>query len=199
MPESGAHQFLVLHGWGGSGPEHWQHWLTTQLRDAGETVRFPVLPEPDNPRLSDWLVTLNRELSAMTGTRIVVCHSLAVLLWLHYARQPDAGVADRLLLVAPPGPSVNNPQVDTFFPPPREAAALQRSAHEVLLVCSANDPFCPERAGQYYGVPLGVQTLLLPPAARHINVAAGYGPWPWVEAWCRGNVLAGDAGHSKYP
>jgi predicted alpha/beta hydrolase family esterase len=185
MPASGARQFLILHGWGGSGPEHWQRWLTSQLRAAGETVRFPILPDPDEPRLTDWLATLNGELSAMPGMRIVVCHSLAVLLWLHYARYPVAGPADRLLLVAPPGPSVNNPQVDTFFPVPRDPVALHESAREIVLVCSAADPFCPERAEHHYAEPLGVQAIRLPPEAHHINVASGYGPWPWVESWCR--------------
>ena len=185
MPESGTRQFLILHGWGGSGPGHWQNWLTTQLRAAGESVRFPQLPKPDEPHLSDWLNTLKRELSAMPGTRIVVCHSLAVLLWLHYARQPESGPADRLLLVAPPGPAVNNPQVETFFPPPRDPAPLHASAREIVLVCSEADPFCPEQAEKYYGEPLDIQTIRLPSAAHHINVAAGYGPWPWVETWCR--------------
>lgn len=185
MPESGACQYLILHGWGGSGPEHWQHWLASRLRAAGETVRFPLLPHPDEPRLTDWLDTLKRELSAMPGARIVVCHSLAVLLWLHYARHPDAGPADRLLLVAPPGPAVSNPQVESFFPAPRDPVSLHESAREIMLACSAADPFCPERAEKYFAEPLGVTARLLPPEAGHINVAAGYGPWPWAEAWCR--------------
>jgi uncharacterized protein len=182
--EPSGRSFLILHGWGGSGPEHWQAWLAARLRAAGEAVRFPRLPDPDDPKLDAWLAALHAELAAMRGARIVVCHSLAVLLWLHHARQPDAVPADRLLFVAPPGPAVNNPQVETFFPPPREAMVLRRTAREILLVCTDADPFCPERAADYYGTPLGIAVKRLPPEARHINVAAGYGPWPWVEEWC---------------
>jgi predicted alpha/beta hydrolase family esterase len=188
MPASGARQFLILHGWGGSGPDHWQSWLASQLRAAGEAVRFPTLPNPDEPRLEEWLTGMRHELSSMTGSRIVVCHSLAVLLWLHHTRQPDAAAVDRLLLVAPPGPAVNNPQVETFFPAPRDPLALHQTAREIELVCSVADPFCPERAEHYYGEPLGVQTLLYPSEAGHINVASGYGPWPWVESWCRSST-----------
>lgn len=180
--------FLILYGWGGSGAEHWQTWLAQRLRSTGEAVRYPAFPEPDNPELGPWLAVLRSELDAMRGRRTVICHSLAVLLWLHHAQQPQAAVADRLLLVAPPGPSVNNSQVATFFPPPLDGAALRRSAREILLVCSDADPFCPERAAQYYGRPLGIDVRLLPPEARHINVAAGYGPWPWAEQWCRGGA-----------
>lgn len=184
--ESGQRSFLILHGWGGSGPEHWQSWLADRLRAAGETVRFPALPDPDDPQLDAWLTVLRAELAALTGERVVLCHSLAVLLWLHYARQPDAGPADRLLLVAPPGPSVNNAQVATFFPAPLDREALRFSARSILLVCSDADPFCPEQAPKIYGEPLGLALHRLPSAAGHINVAAGFGPWPWVEQWCRG-------------
>jgi predicted alpha/beta hydrolase family esterase len=182
--ESPARSYLLLHGWGGSGPEHWQSWLARRLRAVGEFVRYPSLPDSDDPQRDAWLNALHTELGAPPGERVVVCHSLAVLLWLHYARQPSVGSVARFLLVAPPGPSVNNPQVESFFPAPLDGAALRRSAREVLLVCSAADPFCPEQAALLYGAPLDIETQVLPAEARHINVAAGYGPWPWVEQWC---------------
>lgn len=192
QPGRSSRQFLILHGWGGSGPEHWQSWLAARLRAAGETVHDPLLPDPDDPLRDAWLIALRAELAAMPGERVVICHSLAVLLWLHYAQRPDSGPADRLLLVSPPGPSVNNPQVESFFPAPLDADALKRSARKMLLVCSAADPFCPEKAELIYGQPLGIATRVLPPEARHINVAAGYGPWPWVEQWCL-DLLVGAA------
>lgn len=62
---------------------------------------------------------------------------------------------------------------------------------DILLVCSDADPFCPERAAVHFGAALGIETRRLPPEACHINVAAGYGPWPWVEDWCRAVSTAG--------
>jgi len=176
--------FLILHGWGGSGPEHWQSWLAERLRGLGAEVRFPCLPEPDHPRRDAWLAVLRAALAGMAGERVVICHSLAVLLWLHYAASAEGGHADRLLLVAPPGPSANNPQIESFFPAPVDAPALKCSARDILLVCSAADPFCPEGAAVRYGEPLGIPVKLLPAPAGHINGAAGFGPWPWVEQWC---------------
>ena len=34
--------FLILHGYLGSGPDHWQSWLAGRLRAAGERVAYPV-------------------------------------------------------------------------------------------------------------------------------------------------------------
>ena len=54
------------------------------------------------------------------------------------------------------------------------------------LVCSDNDPYCPEGAATLYGAPLGIPVDLIP-GGGHLNPEAGYGPWPAVEAWCLGS------------
>ena len=53
--------YLILHGWQGSGPDHWQTWLADRLRADGHDVRYPALPDPDHPRLADWLRALDTE------------------------------------------------------------------------------------------------------------------------------------------
>ena len=184
MTQHQSRSFLLLHGLGGSGPQHWQSWLCQRLRSAGETVHYPVLPDFDAPELDVWMKVLHQEVSRLEGEKIVVCHSLSVLLWLHYARSTPLVPVDRLLLVSPPGPSARPPEVAGFFPAPLDAQALARSTQRVQLVCSDADPYCPERAAVFYGQPLNVPTKLLPPDAGHINVASGYGVWPYAEQWC---------------
>jgi predicted alpha/beta hydrolase family esterase len=173
--------FLILHGWQGSGPDHWQTWLAERL---GEDASYPTLPEPDTPRLDDWLNVLRSELEAAAERRrVVICHSLSCVLWLHHARQVADTAVERVLLVAPPSPSVDSPDLDGFFPLAVERGDLQRAAASTRLVCSDNDPYCPEGAREVYGIPLGIETDLIP-GAGHINPDAGYGPWPAVERWC---------------
>jgi uncharacterized protein len=61
------------------------------------------------------------------------------------------------------------------------------AAGETRLVCSDDDPYCPgDAADRYWAEPLGL-TVDLMPGAAHINVEAGYGPWPEMEAWCLGD------------
>src|SRR5256885_14795645 len=82
--------FLILHGWQGSGPRHWQPWLAGRLRQRGEHVSYPRLPEPDAPRLDRWLDALEQELAREPDGAVVLCHSLACVLWLHHARRSAA-------------------------------------------------------------------------------------------------------------
>ena len=173
-----ARSFLILHGLGASGPGHWQTWLTARLRADAERVAYPDLPDPDLPSLAAWRGTLDGELAALPpGEVIVVCHSLACLLYLHHVAE-GGPQADRALLVAPPSESADVPEIQPFFPVP-----LPGLATGARLVCADADPYCPEGADALYGEPLGIPVDVLP-GAGHINPETGFGPWPAAEAWC---------------
>jgi predicted alpha/beta hydrolase family esterase len=190
-----ARSFLILHGWQGSGPLHWQTWLAETLGLAGEDVRYPQLPDPDTPRLRRWLTVARGILEELPGERIVLCHSLGCILWLRLAADatPDQR-ADRVLLVAPPAPWAELPGVSGFFPVDTTAEHVERAASSTRLVCAGDDPYCTEGADAVYGAPLALATDLIPGGA-HLNTDAGYGPWPSVLDWCRTGAapLAGNA------
>ena len=181
---------VILHGWQGSGPGHWQSWLAERLA-AGHEVRYPQLPAADAPVLADWLAALEDTLTGLPdGGYDVVCHSLAVLLWLHRAAGgPPRPLPARVLLVAPPTPREPIPAAVTFYPAPMDVDAVRRAAGGTILVCSDADPQCPEGAALAYGRPLKLPVTVLP-GAGHLNPAAGFGPWPAVELWCSRPNLA---------
>jgi predicted alpha/beta hydrolase family esterase len=179
-----ARSFLILHGYEGSGPEHWQTWLAARLSGAGERVAYPDLPAPYTPALPAWrdalAASLRREMT-------VVAHSLACILWLHHCTAPvRAGVrAARVLLVAPPSFGGAPEPIRSFFPVPLDPEAVAAAADDTRLVCAPDDPYCPEDAALLYGEPLGIDVDVLPGAA-HVNADSGFGPWPEAEAWCYG-------------
>jgi uncharacterized protein len=184
--------FLILHGWQGSDAPHWQAWLARQLELAGKRVSFPVLPKRDMPRREEWLAALAEEMRACADAAepaTIVCHSLAVPLWLHYiARHPEQRVG-KVLLVAPPGWTAladYGDEIGDFAPVPLDAARVARAAAETRLVCSDGDPYCIEGAHHLYGEALDIPIDKLPRAAGHVNVDAGFGPWPAALEWCLG-------------
>ena len=185
----GERRFLILHGYTGSGPEHWQTWLSERLRDRGEEVAYPQLPDPDRPRLEAWLAVLADELE-QAGDRslVVLCHSAGCNLWLHDAVRRRAQAAERVLLVAPPGPRWHEPAVEGFTPLPLDPETAATAAGSTRIVASTTDPHCAAEEARAYADALGVEFDLLPDA-DHLNTAAGYGPWPSVEEWSlRGTV-----------
>jgi predicted alpha/beta hydrolase family esterase len=177
--------FLILHGWQGSGPDHWQTWLAQRLAAEGEDVRYPDLPEPHAPRAGAWGQALHSELEAMPGEKTVVCHSMACILWAHeVAEIARRHPVERLLLVAPTCPRTPIPGSRDFYPAPLDPEAVAASAAHARVVWSDRDPYCPAGAERSFARPLGLEADFIP-GARHINPEAGFGPWPALEAWCR--------------
>jgi uncharacterized protein len=180
-----APAFLILHGLSGSGPGHWQPWLAERLRASGHEVHLPDLPDPDMPDPETWVRELLRALGGVEGDeRVVICHSLSCLAWLAVCPEIDEPV-DRVALVAPPSRGAGLPEIEPFFPVTATAHDVARGGRSTRLICADDDPYCPEGAAELYGAPLGLP-VDLHPGRGHLNVDAGLGPWPAMEAWAQG-------------
>lgn len=168
---------LILHGWHGSDNPHWQAWLAQELVLQNCVVSFPQLSDNLLPDKEIWLA---EALAAFEELRpdIVIAHSLGNILWFHMCERLNVEVK-KLLLCAPPRDLSDYSEVKTFFP-----AALPDSLHaqEVLMVASDNDPYMSVEEAQTLALELDVPLHLLNDAG-HINTAAGFGPWPWVNQW----------------
>jgi len=186
---------LILHGWGGNKPEHWQEWLYGRLRDAGVDVRYPKMPDPGAPRLAAWIARLHEEVKALSADSetTVLCHSLGAITWMHYAAAAQSRIAARTLLVAPPYVSRDLPPADTppgiagFFPVPLDSTALKRASPETVLICGENDCYGTEDQLKAYSDALGIPLYTLA-GAGHVSPYWGYGVWPWVLDWCLGRA-----------
>jgi predicted alpha/beta hydrolase family esterase len=185
---------LILHGWQGSGEGHWQRWLAARLRDDGHHVQLPELPDCDVPCPDRWGAVFRSELGRLAARpddeRIVIAHSLGCLLWLREAAAiaPSRRV-DRVALVAPPGPRAGIDALAGFYPTGAQRAAVAAAGGHTRLVCSDDDPYCPGGAAGVWGEPLGLEVDLVP-GGGHLNVDAGFGPWPEMQAWCAGTRLS---------
>src|SRR5438045_1454264 len=113
---------VIVHGYDGSGPGHWQRWLHDELRTAGADVVFPDLPAPTAPQKEDWVAALATVVAGARTPLTFVCRSLgcwAVDHWLTTVAAPPVHAA---LLVAPPSPLLPFEPVESFMPPPRRRA-----------------------------------------------------------------------------
>lgn len=186
---------LLLHGWGGNKPTHWQEHLYNALVAQGVKTNYPKMPDPTSPRLAAWLTRLHEEVKAIPsgGKLTVLGHSLGAIIWIHYATAVTGPIADRVLLVAPPyvmpgiPPTDAPPGVEGFFPPPMNAEAIRLAARETVIVASDNDDYATFEQTKTYADRLNIPIHLLA-GAGHISPYWGYGEWPWVLEWCLGRA-----------
>jgi predicted alpha/beta hydrolase family esterase len=161
---------LILPGYADSEPDHWQsHW-----ERADPACRRVVQDDWLEPRLDDWLATLERYVRGCASPPVLVAHSLACALVAHWAARPSAQ-AKAALLVAPADvdSSVHTPdEVRGFSPIP-----LTPLPFPSIVVASTDDPFVSLERAEMFARAWGSRLITLTHAA-HVNAAAGYGPWP---------------------
>ncbi|GMA22635.1 hypothetical protein GCM10025864_03940 [Luteimicrobium album] len=174
--------FLVLHGWGNHRPpEHWQHWLAVELAARGHEVRYPQLPDADGPDLDAWLDALVAELTLLDpAATTVVCHSLAVPLWLRAVTDRRVPAVERVLLVSPPASTV---LASTVVAPFVAVPPTTTGAGSALIVTGEGDRFSPDGPWDEYASSLGVEVVTVA-GGGHLSPSDGFGPaWPEVVEW----------------
>ena len=193
--------FLILHGWGGNKPAHWQEHLVTKLKAAGKRCYYPLMPDPGAPNLEAWQSRLKEELAKISSevpdaAITVLTHSLGSVNWLHLVNSRGASaakLAEKVLLIAPPYivPQVlpiDVPEaVAPFFPPPCNAAAVKAAATLTVMIASDTDDYSTYDQSCGYARDLGIEIFKLP-GAGHISPYYGYGEWHWIEAFCLGTA-----------
>jgi pimeloyl-ACP methyl ester carboxylesterase len=95
---------LILPGFHGSGPAHWQSWLESRIQGArrvnGIDWESPVLPE--------WSLAIHKEIEQLDGKVWLVAHSFGCLASVVAASERPDRIAG-LLLVAPADPERFSP------------------------------------------------------------------------------------------
>lgn len=67
---------FIFHGTGGYPEENWFPWLKEELEKEGMKVFVPQFPNPDKPKVSEWLNTLKEYERYLNEETILIGHSL---------------------------------------------------------------------------------------------------------------------------
>ncbi|MHB1198524.1 MAG: RBBP9/YdeN family alpha/beta hydrolase [Polaromonas sp.] len=165
---------LILPGWQGSGPGHWQ---SRWERAHG----YPRVEQHDwlRPLRGDWIARLEDVLLACdierNGPAVLVAHSLGCVLvaaWAAHSRNTHR--VKGALLVAPPDVERDDLRqtLNSWAPIP-----VQPLPFKTVLFASSDDPFCaPERA-LLFAAAWGAEPMDAGPRG-HLNAESGLGDWP---------------------
>ena len=160
---------LILPGIGNSGPDHWQsHW--EQMNKSYTRVNQLNWDSPDR---SEWCTLLEESVRSAGPDTILVAHSLACLLVVHWAAKTHLKIK-AAMLVAVPNP--NNP----IFPTQAvgfEAFSIPRLPFKSIVIASTNDPYGGIRYSEDCASIWGSDIVNIGEAG-HINGSSGLGPWP---------------------
>lgn len=170
---------LILHGLGGSDYPHWQNQLAMDLIKDNYEVSFPQLPNRDNPNKEQWISTVKKHLEDFKPN-IVVCHSLANIVWFHLCEDLNFQL-DKLLLVAPVSNTCTIPEISSFFPYP---IPKDLKSKEAMMACSNNDKYISLQEAIKLQSTLNVGMKIMENAG-HINPDSGFGKLDCALDWIK--------------
>lgn len=169
---------LILPGYHGSGPAHWQTWMQERLPGARRVTGI----DWEAPILSRWAKAVRRSILESSEPVWLVAHSFGCLT----AVSAGTGLAGRIagaLLVAPADPQRFSPRgvrAGTRRNSRRSLAAdlpFTPLPFPSLVVASRNDPWMRLETVEHWAGLWGSAVIDIGEAG-HINVDSGFGPWP---------------------
>jgi len=157
------HTTLIVPGFQGSGPAHWQSWIEAQLPGARRVADI----DWERPILARWANAVRDAIDRSPGPVWVVAHSFGCLASVTAAFNRPEKVRGALL-VAPADPQRFGEAT---------APLAQRLHHPSRVIASSNDPWVKDSTARHWAEHWGSEYLNIG-AAGHINVDSGHGPWP---------------------
>ncbi|MBS0338942.1 MAG: alpha/beta hydrolase [Proteobacteria bacterium] len=161
---------LVVPGYHGSGPTHWQ-----SLWEASDPAFRRVYQRDwDHPVLSDWIESLHSHIAACDAAPVIVAHSLACALVVHWAAKRNLRVR-AAMLVSPSdvdSPTHTPAEVRSFSPMPLASLSFPST-----VVVSTNDARVSLERAAFFAKSWGSHVVVLT-GAGHINEQSGLGEWP---------------------
>lgn len=165
-------RYLIVPGWQGSPPEHWQQHWHASLPNSHWLEQADWI----NPTREAWVAALARAVISSIAPTVIIAHSLGCITVAHWAAQASARQLHQVqgaLLVAPADVErPNRPAALANFAP----VARVPLPFPSQVVASDNDPAVTvHRAvemAQDWGAEAGILT-----GAGHINVKSGHHHW----------------------
>ncbi len=69
-------RIFIVHGWDGYPEEGWFPWLKKELEAKGFEVFVPQLPDPNNPRIENWVPKLAQIVGPADANTFFIGHSM---------------------------------------------------------------------------------------------------------------------------
>ena len=137
-------KLLIIPGLGDSGENHWQSYWLKKYKNATKVIQ----DNWNEPQLEKWLDRLNEAILKLDSPTILVAHSLAVSLVMHWASVNSNPNIIGALLVAPA--DVDSPEhtpesIWNFSPIP-----LSKLQFPSIVVTSENDPYISVQRAEYF-------------------------------------------------
>ncbi|TDD98049.1 alpha/beta hydrolase [Flavobacterium cellulosilyticum] len=169
-------QLLIIPGLGGSGENHWQSFWSNKY----ENVTRINQEDWNQPNLENWLMELNNTIVKLNCPIILVAHSLAVSLVLHWTEIHSNSNIKGALLVAPADVDspIHTPEILRGF----AKMPTSKLPFPSIVVASENDDYVSLERAQYFAEKWGSDFINIG-LKGHVNAESK------LEFWEEGQII----------
>ena len=165
-----AGQVLFIQGGGAGVHDEWDDKLYDSLRrelGAGYEVRYPRMPDEDDPSYARWSAVVRREMASLADGAVVVGHSVGGTILIHaLGEQPPERELGAIVLIAAPFVGAGGWPGDEFELPSDLGARLPHGAR-VHVFHGLEDEIAPPSHAQLYARAIPQARLHLLPGRDH--------------------------------
>lgn len=163
-------KLLILTGLGDSGENHWQSYWLRKFDNSTKLIQ----DNWEEPQLNNWLTNLNETIQKLDIPTVLVAHSLAVSMVVHWASANSNQNIIGALLVAPADvdSAEHTPEVTWNFSPIPKLKLNFPS----IVISSENDPYISIERAEYLAQKWGSDFINVGQKG-HINSESNLGYW----------------------
>jgi len=152
---------FLVHGWEGRPDNHWFPWLLWELKARGFDVYSIPMPNPDNPKLAEWLATIKAIVVRPDKNTYFVGHSLGCLAILRYFEKlPKLSQIGGAVFVAGFIGDINIPQIEEFYAAPLDIEKAKSHCKKFVTIFSDDDTYVPMERSIEFGKALGAKAIM---------------------------------------
>jgi hypothetical protein len=163
---AGTRQVLFIQGGGAGVHDEWDNKLVDSLRrelGAGYRVRYPRMPDEEDPNYARWSAAIRRELAALDDDAVLAGHSVGgTILIGTIAERPRQRQLSSIVLIAAPFVGTGGWPSDEFELPPDLGARLPQGVPVHVFHGLEDETAPPSHADLYASVIPQAQLHRLP-------------------------------------
>jgi uncharacterized protein len=167
---------FIVHGFQGDPLSGWKSWLKKELEDEGFKVTSLSMPNPDHPKMSEWVEFLDQAIKSPDENTYLVGHSLGCITILRYLEKLPASIRlGGVVLLAGFAQKLGKEdftKLDHFVEDPLDWDKIKSHSLNFLAIHSDNDPHVPLENGHLFEKELGAK-LIIEPGKGHFSSSEG--------------------------
>ena len=156
---------FIIHGWDGSPTNCWFPWLKNELEKKNFTVEVLSMPDPERPKINDWVNCLSDAVGEPDVNTYFVGHSMGcqtILRYIEKIGKPIGGIVcvagffKLLYLTTDEEKEIAKPWLET----PIDFEKIKKQTDKIVAIFSDNDPDVDLINKELFEKNLGAKTLV---------------------------------------